>query len=112
MEIVSVQKLQKSLRFVISKCTVCLVKSQKISQTTRDKFSYMTRFAITLHNSISINAKYNPLEPLNPQPFNNAQALKTHNPENWIIYKPFKQAAIIQRPLKLSENFKDHCTHH
>ena len=46
------------------------------------------------------------------QPFNNAQALKMHNPENWIVYKPFKQAAIVQRLLKLSENFKDHCTHH
>jgi len=44
--------------------------------------------------------------------FNNAQALKMHNLENWIIYHPFKQAAIVQRLLKLSENFKDHCTHH
>ena len=32
-----------------------------------------------------------------------------HNPENWIISKSLKQAAIVQRLLKLSESFKDHC---
>ena len=43
---------------------------------------------------------------------NNSRALKMHNPENWIICKPCEQAPLVQRLLKLSENFNDHCTHH
>ena len=49
---------------------------------------------------------------MNPKPFNNGWALKTHNPENWIKCMPLKQAFIVQWLFKLIKNYKDYCVHH
>jgi len=39
------------------------------------------------------------------------QALKTHNPENWIIFMPFKTSSIMQNLFEVSKNSKHHVTH-
>ena len=74
----------------------------------------MTKYMEILHKSNSLGSVDVLNGTVNHHPYYLLfkQALKMHNPENWIIYKPFKQAVIVQRLIKLLENFKDHCNHH
>ena len=45
-------------------------------------------------------------KPLNPRLFNNAQALKTHNPENWIICRAFKRSSCSATAVKALWKFQ------